>query len=155
MRENIFSVELQKILHKVGQQSYIPVTSKEHEDSRKLGSTQNNIWDTQESVQEGCFENFNPLVIKRNIITRKKMGKHLIGVFPAVLGLNMKILLSKGWLFPTLTAESTAPAPSALSTGPEVVILRSQCPHDHQLTGSVCGFQNAMLSSKYIKDCKV
>ena len=47
------------------------------------------------------------------------------------------------------------PAPSALTTGPEVVILRSQCPHDHQLTGSVCGFQNAMLSSKYINDWKV
>ena len=51
MRESIFSVELQKILHKVGQQSYTPVTSKEPEDFRKLGSTQNNIWDIKESVQ--------------------------------------------------------------------------------------------------------
>ena len=108
MRESIFSVELQKILHKVGQQSYTPVTSKEPEDSRKLGSTQNNIWDTEESVQEACFENFNPQVIKRNTIIRKKLEKHLIGVFPAVLGLNMKILLSKSQLFPALTAESTA-----------------------------------------------
>ena len=49
MRESIFSVELQ-ILYKVGQQSYTPVTSKEPEDSRKFGSTQNNIWDTEESV---------------------------------------------------------------------------------------------------------
>ena len=108
MRESIFSVELQKILHKVGQQSYTPVTSKETEDSRKLGSTQNNIWDTEESVQEACFENFNPRVIKRNTIIRKKLEKHLIGVFPVVLGLNMKILLSKGQLFPALTAESIA-----------------------------------------------
>ena len=108
MRDSIFSVELQKILHKVGQQSYTPVTSKETEDSRKLGSTQNNIWDTEESVQEACFENFNPRVIKRNTIIRKKLEKHLIGVFPVVLGLNMKILLSKGQLFPALTAESTA-----------------------------------------------
>ena len=99
IRESIFSVELQKILHKVGQQSYTPVTSKEAEDSRKLGSTQNNIWDMQESVQEACFENFNPWVIKRNTITGKKMEKHLIGVFPAVLGLNMKILLSESQLF--------------------------------------------------------
>ena len=51
MRESIFSVELQKILQKVGQQSYTPVTSKEPEDFRKLGSTQNNIWDIKESVQ--------------------------------------------------------------------------------------------------------
>ena len=108
MRESIFSVKLQKILHKVGQQSYTPVTSKEPEDSRKLGSTQNNIWDMEESVQEACFENFNPRVIKRNTIIRKKLEKHLIGVFPGVLGLNMKILLSKGQLFPALTAESTA-----------------------------------------------
>ena len=102
------SVKLQKILHKIEQQSYTPVTSKEPEDSRKLGSTQNNIWDMQESVQEACFENFNPWVIKRNTITGKKMENHLTGVFPAVLGLNIKILLSKGWLFPALTAESTA-----------------------------------------------
>ena len=108
MRESIFSVKLQKILHKVGQQSYTPVTSKEPEDSRKLGSTQNHIWDMEESVQEACFENFNPRVIKRNTIIRKKLEKHLIGVFPGVLGLNMKILLSKGQLFPALTAESTA-----------------------------------------------
>ena len=113
IRESIFSVELQKILHKVGQQSYTPVTSKEAEDSRKLGSTQNNgtrlehVRDTQESVQEACFENVNPCVIKRNTITGK-MEKHLTGVFPAVLGLIMKILLSKGRLFPALTAESTA-----------------------------------------------
>ena len=108
MRESIFSVELQKILHKVGQQSYTPVISKEPEDSRKLGWTRNNIWDTEESVQEACFENFNPQVIKRNTITGKKMEKHLIGVFPEVLGLNVKILHSKGQLFPALTAESTA-----------------------------------------------
>ena len=56
MRESIFSVELQKILYKVGQQSYTPVTSKEPEDSRKFGSTQNTIWDTEESVQKACFE---------------------------------------------------------------------------------------------------
>ena len=108
MRESIFSVELQKILHKVGQQSYTPVTSKEPEDSRKFGSTQNNIWDTEESVQEACFENLNPWVIKRNTIIRKKLEKYLIGVCPGVLGLNMKILLSKGQLFPALIAESTA-----------------------------------------------
>ena len=83
----------------VGRQSYTPVTSKEPEESRKLDSTQNNgtrlerIWDTQESVQEACFENFNPRVIKRNTITGKKMEKYLTGVFHAVLGLNMKILL--------------------------------------------------------------
>ena len=53
----------------------------------------------QESVQEACFENFNPWVIKKNTITGKKMEKHLIGVFPAVLGLNMKILLSESQLF--------------------------------------------------------
>ena len=35
MRENISSVEVEKILHKVGQQSH---TCKEPEDSRKLGS---------------------------------------------------------------------------------------------------------------------
>ena len=46
--------------------------------------------------------------MKRNTIIRKKMEKHLIGVFPAVLGLNMKILLSKSQLVPALTAESTA-----------------------------------------------
>ena len=70
MRESIFSVELQKILHKVGQQSYTPVTSKEPEDSRKFGSTQNNLWDTEESVQKACFENFNPWVIKRNTFVK-------------------------------------------------------------------------------------
>ena len=86
------------------------------------------------------------------------MEKHLIGVFPAVLGLNMKILLSKSQLFPALTAESIAPAPSALSTRPEVVILRSQCPHDHQLTGSACGFQmpcylqNTLMIGKFGQD---
>ena len=95
MRESIFSAETE-ILHEIGQQSH---TLKEPEDSRKLGSTQNNIWDMQESVQEACFENFNPWVIKRNTITGKKMEKHLIGVFPAVLGLNMKILLSESQLF--------------------------------------------------------
>ena len=95
MRESIFLVKLQKILHKVGEQSHTPITSKEPEGSRKLGSTHNNIWDTEESVQDACFENLNPWVIKRNTIIRKKMEKHLIGVFPAVLGLNMKILLSE------------------------------------------------------------
>ena len=44
MRENIFSVELQKILHKVGQQSYTP---KDPEDSIKLGSnTRQHMGDT-------------------------------------------------------------------------------------------------------------
>ena len=59
---------------------------------------------------------------------------------------------------PALTAESIAPAPSAHSTGPEVVILRSQCPHDHQLTGSACGFQmpcylqNTLMIGKFGQD---
>jgi len=161
MRVRIFSVELQKILHKVGEQSHTPITSKEPEGSRKLGSTQNNIWDTEESVQEACFENLNPWVIKRNTIIRKKMEKHLIGVFPAVLGLNMKILLSEvscSQLWKQRAQLTPFPAPSALTTGPEVVILRCQCPHDHQLTGSVCDFQmpcylqNTLLIGKFGQD---
>ena len=50
------------------------------------------------------------------------------------------------------------PAPSALTTGPAVVILRSQCPHDHQLTGSVCDFQmpcylqNILMIGKFGQD---
>ena len=59
----------------------------------------------QESVQEACFENFNPWVIKKNTITGKKMEKHLIGVFPAVLGLSVKIILSQGQLLPALTQQ--------------------------------------------------
>ena len=76
MRESIFSVELQKILHKVRQQSYTP---KEPEDSRELGS------DTRQCMRhtgispgalwKACTEKFNPWVIDRNIIIRKKMEK--------------------------------------------------------------------------------
>ena len=54
------------------------------------------VWDTQESVQEACLENFNPQVINRNKITRRKMENHLICAFPAVLGLSVKIILSQG-----------------------------------------------------------
>ena len=51
--------------------------------------------DTQESVQEACIGNANPL-INRNKITRRKMENRLIGAFLAVLGLNLKIILSQG-----------------------------------------------------------
>ena len=58
-----------------------------------------------------------------------------------------------------LTAESTAhtliPAPSALTTWPHLFILMGQCLHNHQLTGFVCDFQNAILSSKYNNYWKV
>ena len=81
-----------------------------------------NVWDTQESVQDACTENFNPQVIHRNKITRRKMGNHLICAFPAVLGLSVKIILSQGRLLPALTQQRAQltlfPAPSALTTGP-------------------------------------
>ena len=80
-----------------------------------------NVWDTQESVQEACIENFNPQVINKNMITRKKMENHLIGAFSAVLGLSVKIILSQGRLLPALTQQRAQltlfPAPSALTTG--------------------------------------
>ena len=49
--EHFLSWATEDFTQGVGQQSYTPVTSKEPEDFRKLGSTQNNIWDTKESVQ--------------------------------------------------------------------------------------------------------
>ena len=99
MRERIFSVELRKILHKVGQQSHIP---KKPEDSRKLGSNTRQLTGHRGSVQEARIENFNPQVIDRNMIIREKIVNHLIGVFPAVKGLNVKIILSQGQMFPAL-----------------------------------------------------
>ena len=55
-----------------------------------------------EQVQEARIENFNPQVINRNRITRRKMENCLIGAFPAALGLNVKIILSQGRLLPAL-----------------------------------------------------
>ena len=78
----------------VGQQSYTPVTSKESEDSRKLGSNTRQCMGHTEQVQEARIENFNPQVINRNRITRRKMENRLISAFPAVLGLSVKIILS-------------------------------------------------------------
>ena len=79
MRESIFSVELQKILHKVGQQSYTPVTSKEPEDSRKLGSDirqrMGHTGISSGALWEAGTEKSNPQVINRNTIIRKKMEK--------------------------------------------------------------------------------
>ena len=50
------------------------------------------------------------------------MENHLIGAFPAVLGLSVKIILSQDRLLPALTQQRAQltlfPAPSALTTGP-------------------------------------
>ena len=64
------------------------------------------VWDTQESVQEACLENFNPQVINRNMTTRKKIENRLIGASSAVLGLSVKIILSQGRLLPALTQQT-------------------------------------------------
>ena len=126
----------------VRQQSYTP---KEFEDSRKLGSNKDNVWDTQESVQGACTENFNPQVINRNRITRRKMENRLISAFPAVLGLSVKTILLQGRLLPALTqqrAQLTLWFQHLLPSlqGPAVFILRSQHLYDDQLTGSGCDF---------------
>jgi hypothetical protein len=54
------------------------------------------------SVQEARLENLNPQVINRNTIIREEAVNHLIGVFPVVLSLSMKIILSQGRLLPAL-----------------------------------------------------
>ena len=99
MRESIFSAELQKILHEAEKQCYTP---KNPGDSRKLGSNTRQHMGHRGSVQEARIENFNPQVIDRNMIIREKIVNHLIGVFPAVKGLNVKIILSQGQMFPAL-----------------------------------------------------
>ena len=99
MRESIFSVELQKILHKVGQQSYTP---KNPGDSRKLGSNTRQHMGHRGSVQEARTENLIPQIIDRNTIIREEAVNHLIGVFPAVLVLSVKIIVSQGRLLPAL-----------------------------------------------------
>ena len=118
MRESIFSGELQKILHKVEKQSYTP---KNPGNSRKLGSNTKQHMGHRGSVQEARIENLNPQVINRNTIIREEAVNRLIGVFSAVLGLSMKIILSQGRLLPALwqlRAQLTQfPAPSALTTG--------------------------------------
>ena len=99
MRESIFSAELQKILHKVEKQSYTP---KNPGNSRKLGSNTKQHMGHRGSVQEARIENLNPQVINRNTIIREEAVNRLIGVFSAVLGLSMKIILSQGRLLPAL-----------------------------------------------------
>ena len=54
------------------------------------------------SVQEARLENLNPQVINKNTIIREEAVNPLIGVFPVVLGLSMKIVLSQGRLLPAL-----------------------------------------------------
>ena len=105
MRKNIFSVELQKILHRQNSKVTHPRNLKIPENQVL---TQDNVCDTQESVQEACIENINPQVINRNRITRRKMKNHLISAFPAVLGLSVKIILSQSRLFLALTQQGTA-----------------------------------------------
>ena len=58
--------------------------------------------DHRGSVQEARLENLNPQVINRNMIIREEAVNRLIGVFPVVLGLSMKIILSQGRLLPAL-----------------------------------------------------
>ena len=98
MRDSIFSVELQKILHRKDSKV---TQSRNLKMPENWGLTQDNIWDTEESVQEACTKNFNPQVINRNI-TRRKMENRLLRAFPAVLGLSMKIILSWSQLLPAL-----------------------------------------------------
>ena len=43
------------------------------------------------------------------MILIKKMGNGLTAVFPAVLGLNVKIILSQGRLFPALRQQTAQP----------------------------------------------
>ena len=90
------------------------------------------------------------------------MENRLIGAFLAVLGLNLKIILSQGWLFPALWQQieqlTLIPTPSALTTGLVVFILRNQCLYDHQLKGSAYGFQlplylqNTIMIGKFGQD---
>ena len=54
------------------------------------------------SVQEARLENLNPQVINKNTIIREEAVNPLIGVFPVVLDLSMKIVLSQGRLLPAL-----------------------------------------------------
>ena len=151
-----FLVEVQKILHR--QDSKVT-----HSRNLKIPEnqvlTQGKVWDTKESVQEACTENGNPQVINRNTITRNKMENHLIAAFSAVLGLSVKIVhshfdcsqLSHSREHSSHCFQHLLHSPQ----GPVVFILRSHCLYDHQITGSACGFQNAILSSKYSNNCKV
>lgn len=119
MRENIFSVELLKLLHKVEQQRYTP---KNPGVSRKLVPTQGNIWDTWGSVQSACIENFNPQVINRNAIIRDKAVNHLTGVSCIAGPQREDHPLTVSTVPSSLTADSTAHtlilASSALNTEP-------------------------------------
>ena len=72
MRENVFSVEQQKILHKVGQQSYTP---KEPEDSRKLGSnTRQHMRHTRISPGSMCLK-YQPTDYQQQYNHKKEDGK--------------------------------------------------------------------------------
>lgn len=54
------------------------------------------------ALWEAYTENLNPQVINRKTVLRKKRGNDLIDTFPAVLSLNLKIILSQGRLLPAL-----------------------------------------------------
>lgn len=54
------------------------------------------------ALWEAYTENLNPQVINRKTVLRKKRGNDLIDAVPAVLGLNLKIILSEGRLLPAL-----------------------------------------------------
>ena len=150
MRESIFSAELHKILHEVEKQCYTP---KNPGDSRKLGSNTRQHMGHRGSVQEARIENFDTQVMNRNRIIREKAVNHLIGVLPAVLGLSVKIIFSQ--VDCSQLSDSGEHSSHCFQhllpslQGTAVFILKGQGLHDHQLTGSACDFQNAILSSKY------
>ena len=81
-----------------------------------------NVWDTQESVQEACIENFNPQVINRNIIVIKKMEKWSHWCVSCSVGAKYEDRPLIWSAVPSsLTADSTVhpiSSISALTTGP-------------------------------------
>ena len=105
--EHFAQLSHKRFLHKVEQQRYIP---KEPEDSRKLG------FDTRQCIGHieispgalwgACTKKFKPQVINRNMMLIKKTGNGLISASPAVLGFNVKTILSQGRLFPALRQQT-------------------------------------------------
>ena len=151
-----------RCLHKVGQQSYILKQPKDH---KKLGSDtrQRMVYiDTSPGAlwEEGT-KLFNPQVINRITIIITNTEKWSRWCVSYSSGPQREAHPLTGLTVPTsLLADSAAhtlfPAPSALTAGPcTMFILRSQYPNDHQLTGSACGSQNAILSSKYNRGWQV
>ena len=156
MKENTSSVEVQKILYKVGQQSH---TLKEPEDSRKLGSNPRQGMGHTGISPGSKHWKCQPVGYQQKYDHKKEDGKSSHWCIFCSAGPQCEDHPLTCRLFPALRHRQQSshcfqhflhPPQS-----PAVFIIRSQCLHDHQLTGSACGFQNAILSSKYSNDWKV